>query len=233
MKSDLSNLDELLLNSKTMSQDLAQIGKKMAEFNQNLSKESKAVCDSGQTDLIARCTSGQISINDPAQRLCTLVKASLAGYEGALPNIVVSEIMLRAQKKHDEIFSKVLRFEHPTLNNLRDTCSDTGGRLFKRKENLSETASCLFGGKFCTDNDSQVREHAKASGRAQEVCRVNEVWPDIKTGKISKANNTPGLLTQNNGFAGAIEQIIRKEVCGQSKTSDPNKCDQIEIPSKP
>lgn len=230
LKNDLSNIDELLVQTKTISQDLASLSAKMAEFQKGLSQQSRAVCDSNEKDLISRCLAGQVTVTDPAQRLCTMVKASLAGYEGALPNLIVAEIMSRAQKRHDEVFSKVLTFENTSAEWLKNKCENTSGFLRSRRKKLSMTASCLFGGEFCTSGDARVIEKEKDS---KGNCEAHETWMDLATGEPKFSKDTSGKRSLSKGFAGLIEKLIRNDLCGQKSARDASKCDSIGIPSKP
>lgn len=230
IKSDLSNVDELLVQTKSISQDLASLSSKMAEFQKGLSQQSRAVCDSNEKDLISRCLAGQVTVTDPAQRLCTMVKASLAGYEGALPNLIVAEIMSRAQRRHDEVFSKVLTFENKSAEQLKDRCENTSGFLRSRRKKLSMTASCLFGGEFCTSGDAKVVEKEKDP---KGNCETHESWIEISTGEPIFIRKTDGSSSFGKGFAGLIEKLIRNDLCGQKNARDASKCDSIGIPSKP
>jgi hypothetical protein len=62
---------------------------------------------------------------------------------------------------------------------------------------------------------------------------VSWVLRTSKSGALNKAINESNP-TNNTGFAGMVEKIIRKDICNQtqSKTQD-NVCDQIGIPDKP
>jgi hypothetical protein len=47
------------------------------------------------------------------------------------------------------------------------------------------------------------------------------------------ASSLPAKRTNNHGFAGMVEKVIRKDICLQNKKTDPSICDEIGIPDVP
>jgi hypothetical protein len=233
INSDMSNLDDVLKTAQ-MSKDIRDTMAKMKTFSKSLSKEAKASCDAKDSNLLQQCKAGSLSINDPVQRVCTLVKSQIAANDSALPNMIVYEIMQnRVYGQYDQIFGNILNFKNQTMKNLSGECSDTGGFLkLNRKKKLAKTASCYFSGEFCVNDSADVRE-APASGK----CQTNNKAIMLSNGSV--ANSFLGISlagdkkTKNYGFAAVIERLIRHDVCGQNKISDDNVCDQAKVPSKP
>jgi len=66
-------------------------------------------------------------------------------------------------------------------------------------------------------------------------------WSWISVLNVSTAKNfkdqisaaQPAKMTNNTGFAAMVEKIIRKDICKQTKKSDKNLCDDVDIPNKP
>lgn len=226
IQDDLANVDSLLEGTKSMNQDLAKINQQMREVALKLAPQAKATCNKPDSNLVTDCTSGALSINDPAQRACTIVKAQLLANEGALPNILVSEIMRRVQVEYDKVFAKVITFENPTMGSLVDECKDTGCfGCTNRKKKIAKTASCFFGGEWCFAGEGDVNQ------RGDGPCKTMETKVDLSSGRAPASFFAPS--TCNVGFAAVIESLIRRDICGQKRISDPSDCDKIDIPSKP
>jgi hypothetical protein len=233
LKPDLSNLSEVVTN-EAMNEDIVATVKKMKEFAKNLSTEAKSSCNDGQEDLLTKCKSGGLSINDPVQRVCTLVVAQLAMNEGALPNMLIYEIMQnRVYKQYDEIFGPLLNFKsqsrkssnatasNGTVSSLVKECLDTNGFLRSKKKKAAKAASCLIGrGEYCLD------------GKCQTVNRYT--FLNSEGGFIAALAGQGGASqTSNRGIPGAIEKLIRHDICGQNSRTDKSVCDSVDIPSKP
>jgi hypothetical protein len=238
LQDDLGNVDALLTISKAMSQDLSKVNEQMRDYAKKLGSEAKSACDKPDSNLITECTSGSLSINDPAQRACTIVKAQLASNEGALPYMLAFEIMQRVQKEYDGTFAKLLTQEEATMRNLVEACGDTGCfGCTNRKKKISKTASCFFGGEFCTTDDGTVREGGSGVPGA---CKTMDTRIMISSGEVPSGmmavfggGRGPAAVTKNLGFAAVVERMIRHNICGQNSPNDDSVCDQIDIPSKP
>lgn len=229
LQDDLGNVDGLITASKAMSQDLAKVNNQMREYAKKLGTEAKSACDKPNSNLIAECTSGALSVNDPAQRACTIVKAQLASNEGALPYMLAFEIMQRVQKEYDQTFAKLITQEEPTMKNLVEACGDTGCLgCTNRKKKISKTASCFFGGEFCTTDDGTVREGGPG---VPGKCKTMDTRIMIGSGET--ISFPAATATRNLGFAAVVERLIRHNICGQNKITDDSICDQVDIPSKP
>ncbi|MBS1958014.1 MAG: hypothetical protein JST80_00945 [Bdellovibrionales bacterium] len=231
LKPDLSNINSLITN-KAMIDDLVKTATQMKDYNQKLAAEVKTTCNTGDSDLTAKCMAGTISVTDPAQRVCTIVKAQLAANEGAVPNILAYEVMQRVQKQYDDVFAKLINFKNPTMSGFSNECGDTGSFGRSRKKKISMTASCFFGGSYCTTNDGTVREDGP---NVPGVCGEKNTRILIPSGRTTGGligfNST--AVTKNVGFAAVVEKLIRHDVCGQNSPGDDSICDKINIPSKP
>jgi hypothetical protein len=209
---DLSNVGSLVATA-AMNQDFAATMTKMRDFTNSLSAEARQSCDVADSDLLNRCLSGAMALTDPAHRICTLVKSQIAATDGALPNVLVYEIMVKVLKRYDQTFNKVLSFQEPTASAFRSRCSRTDpgfGAWNRRRKMNARSWSCLIGKRACARNSS-VRE-APGAG----VCQT---W----------LRRVPGMT--NNGFASIVEKLIRKDICGQANPTSANVCDDINIPT--
>lgn len=216
LQNDLGNLDSVLSASKAMNQDFAKVNQQMRDYGKSLSAEAKTICQKKDSNLIADCLSGALSVNDPAQRACTIVKAQLASNEGALPNMLAFEVMQRVQKEYDKMFSSIITLKSPAIKELADECDNTGKFLRSKKKKIALTASCFFGGEYCY------------SGK----CGTKTARMSLTTGKAG-AMIMNGSGTRNVGFAAVIEKLIRHDICGQNRVSDASPKCEYDIPSKP
>jgi hypothetical protein len=229
LDANLSNLDKVLTISG-MAKDVQGTVDKMKTFSKGLSTEAKASCEKSTkgSNLVKQCTSGAMSVNDPAQRICTLVKAQLVSNGGALPSMIIAEIMDGKGRVHEQyasIFGTLLDFSNGSSNaknakasnssvqNLLSDCANSSGFLRTKKKKLAMTASCLLGEQYC------VRHRCKDSS-----------FPTRLSDEFLKGSST---RTNNKGIVGVIEKLIRHDICGQNKISDPSVCDLAGIPSKP
>lgn len=71
-------------------------------------KNTKAAC-STQSENLIKNVDGKLSVNDPAQALCTIVTAQLAATQGSIANILVGEVVSRGQKIYDEKVANILK----------------------------------------------------------------------------------------------------------------------------
>ncbi len=283
LKPDLSNLDALI-KSEPMMNAKAELAFSQAgarKFFFGLSEEAKAVCNSGATDVVKRCLEGGFSVTDPAIRVCTLYRAQLSFGEAALSNLLVGEIMARAQDRHDELFGSVIQNEtrpesstQGMMNQLMYACNRRTGDLDvflggagcggSRRRKLATVASCLNNGnRHYTNKGWEVNEGSNptwvfplgrcprnGSRRAQFDLRSGQIETNIDyrigggLNSFVKTSVPPvspggggGSLTRHKGFAGGIEFLIRRVLCGAAgnQQSTP-RCDISEetgIPSKP
>jgi hypothetical protein len=178
--------------------------------------------------------------DDPAHRLCTLVKAQSTVNSGALPNIIVMEIMARVQRDFDGYFAHVLDPTRPPLKLLWDKCSNTGALFRSNRGKKALSASCLFdGGDFLTlqgmatveDNcDGTASRHGffTANYRIDTGAVEGDSDSPISALKLGGTNHTLML-----GFGSMIESIIRHNICGQNNVNDVSVCDTVNIPDQP
>ena len=242
LKPDFTNLSEIMKSNTAVRGDLATLNRRMTVFYQELTSEAKDVCTSGQSDLMNKCKTGAMSVTDPSNRLCTLVKAELAINGGALPNLLIQEIMTRVQNEYDSYFSGMLAHSKPEFNTFFKGCADSSdGNGFlgmQPRKKYSCVASCLFDGKdYYTWADYNTEESGD-SGRSSRRCTMPGKV-SLTDGQVYTSFN--GILGQlngrvmaiNKGFAGFVEFLIRTKICGQAKPTDESACDKIGIPDKP
>lgn len=282
LKPDLSNLDEVLSSEemKTRKEEFATTEAAARKFYRELDPAAKSVCDSNATDIAEKCTNGGFAVTDPAIRLCTLYRAQLAISGGALSNLITGEVMARAQKKHDDMFSSVILNEtrpgsdsQGMMNQLMHACNrrtewwrtavrgdGCGG---SRRRKLAAVASCLKNGARhytnkryeinegsnptwvfplgkCMRNGSRSSQFNLDSGRIHTNFGVlgGGMSKFVTTAAADPVSGGSGdVLTRQKGFASGIEFLIRRVICGatRSEQSTP-RCDITEatgIPSKP
>lgn len=237
LKPDLSNIGDVI-KSEAMKKTFANLSQSMTDYYLELSDAAKEVCDSGKTDVEIKCQTGGFTVADPAARICMLVRSQAASNQGALPNVLVSEIMARVHEQYDSMFGALLTHQSVEFNGFFSSCQDEGSSglygLDVRKP-YSCAASCLFGGAdFYTFNDNTVEE-SNGSGRSARRCTVRAAVNLVNGGLVSSTGPAPvnAKRSANQGFAGFVEYLIRSKVCGQSKLNDDNVCDQVQIPDKP
>ncbi len=252
LRPDLSNLNDVVRGNTALRADLSTLNTRMNTFYRGLSQELRNSCQTGAASLIDRCKLGTMSLTDPANRLCTLVKAQSAVSGGVLPNILIAEIMIRAQKQYDEYFSKLM-MPGSTFNNFFNQCAAIGGNSdgtygTSYRFKYSRTASCLFTGDwFLTYDDYSVHETTDTDGSDNRSGRVR-TRVKISDGTVESADtfrtllavSGPGLsgggtssFAVNQGFAGFVEAIIRGKICGQRTYADVSVCDSVNIPDRP
>jgi hypothetical protein len=140
---------------KELSQQYTDRQKELSNFYQSLPEESKAACsDSKNTGMLDSCLgkpgSAPIPLNDPAHRTCAIAKAYLAMNSGALPSLVVAQIVLNAKKDFDNRFSKLISPNDPNFGKLKEAASEgTGwwnsGLKSKRKRAATYVSTVMDG----------------------------------------------------------------------------------------
>ncbi len=260
LKDDLSNLGEVI-HASSLSEGAQNALEEMKKNVAKLSDAAKASCKPAQEDIVANCLSGNYSITDPVQRLCTLAKAQLALNETAMPNIMVYEVMERTKKMHKRLFGNLFNESaNPIFKDLLHHCTAkaskdrTLGKILgwtEIRHLYSCTVSCLVGGKEIYTYENWISGENNEGGKNRRKCQsmvryglnassaadshytyFGGVTSDNLI-NLSKIPSSPGV-TFNGGFAGMIEAIIRLDVCQQKggKTGE-NKCDLAKISDKP
>jgi len=108
-----SDLDSHLTASELQSfkDDFKTTHDMMDSYFSSLSPEAKAVCTStSYSNLTERClgTATPFSATDPALRLCSLAKASLALKQGSAASMIEFQIMKNARDSYDQHFNSLL-----------------------------------------------------------------------------------------------------------------------------
>ena len=234
LKPDLSNIADIV-SSDGVKRDLAALNDKMNGYFKDLSAEAHDACQASTTnsDLVTRCLSGQMSLTDPANRLCTLVKAQNTVNNGALPNMLVMEIMSRVQADYDKYFGKMLSWQTEPFKSFASSCENNSGGSNRNKK--SARASCVFdGGNFYTFNDRATTEN-DCSGKASRRETSSHIIR-IRDSKLVPFTNAFPAKTDETlflGFGGLVESIIRRDICKQSRYTDTSICDTVNIPDQP
>jgi hypothetical protein len=233
---DFSNINTVISN-QTMAADVMSATTQMNALTATLSATEKANCDTSTTDILNKCASGAMTISDPAQRVCTLVNARLSSDQGAIPNLLVYEIMNRAQAQYDQIFSGVLSRSDPNFDTFATDCDNASTGFFHgAKHKIACTASCFFGGDVWS-SDGKTAFPGSASGEQcshpQMVSLAGGVIFNSGINVIDGGNNSSNTTTYNKGFAAYVEWIIRHTIGGKNNPNDSSVCDSINIPSQP
>ena len=148
---------------KELSQEYVDRQKELSAFYQSLPEESKAACSDGsRTGMLDSCLgkpgTAPIPLNDPAHRTCAIAKAYMAMNSGALPSLVVAQIVLNAKKDFDNRFSKLVSAENDHFQKLKEAASEgtswwSSGMKSKRKRAAIYTSSVMDGHWWRTSGD--------------------------------------------------------------------------------
>jgi len=241
LKPDLSNLSDVV-SSDAVKKNLATLSANMTTYYTTLSSQVKTACDAGASDLVNKCSGKTpVSLTDPVARLCTLASAQNTVNNGAIPNMLVMEIMSRVQKQYDSLFLNLVTLQSGWGKKLYDKCNNTGayGRSTRGQNALK--ASCLFdGASFATFQDMTTEENdckgsESRSGKYPVLTRIEDggvegVIDNSAIVAMKFANSSHSL---NFGFAGLVESIIRRDICKQIHYTDKSICDDVNIPDQP
>ncbi len=232
---NLSNIADLLKSDSPVKDQVVKLTGDSAAFYSDMSKESKSVCkDPNQKDVIKKCLNASYSVTDPANRLCTLVKAQASISGASVSNALLLEIMARVKKDYDDNFGNLLSFANSNFNDYLARCGNDSSRAVggSNRKKKAARASCIFDGanfytynsRATSENDCSGRSSRQASYAAQ--VHIDDGHPRGYSGRVDPSNSL------NLGFAGYVESRIRK-LCGQSKYTDDSPCDSIDIPDAP
>lgn len=249
LKSDLSNINDVI-HTDSMAQDVKNTLEIIKTSTKALSAEAKTTCNQApEHNIVTSCMSGALSVTDPVQKLCTLAKAQQALNAVATPNMLVYEVMDRTKKMHAAIFGNIFVGDsNPKFKAMMRYCADSTDELnilatfliwpigsfiknliFARKA-YACNASCLTnGGRWRTWANWTSSENS--DGPWNRSCN--------KSIHFSMSNGGPaywgGEKTNNVGFAGLVESIIRRDICPQDghHKNGANVCDAVDIKDKP
>ena len=140
---------------KELTQQYTDRQKELSAFYQTLPEESKAACsDSSHATMLDSCLgkpgSTPIPLSDPAHRTCAIAKAYMAMNQGALPSLVVAQIVINAKKDFDNRFSKLISPEDPNFQKLKEAASEgtgwwSSGLKSKRKRAATYVSTIMDG----------------------------------------------------------------------------------------
>jgi hypothetical protein len=234
IKPDLSNLSDVISDSSSKS-ELSSANTSAATYYGALSTESKTLCSGAGANIVSNCSSGNVTLSDPSNKICTLVKAQATTNTGALPNVIVKEIMLRVQTQYDALFDKLLAFNVPDTQNIWNKCKDTGSLFRSGTKKTAMTASCLFdGAEFYTYSSNNFTTENGCTGSASHRGTYPVAIRIADGAAVDMGNPAMGPdRTLTLGFAAVIESIIRRDICLQTKYTDASVCDSINIPDQP
>lgn len=248
LNANLSNLQDILKSSEGtlhVTEINAALQAMKTEFDKLSGNEKMACSSTTQTNLIEGCMNGTISVTDPVHRICDLVKAQSAMNGIVVANGLASEVMARAKKAHTAHFALIFTDANDDFSRYVNYCMKDWGN--SRRGRLSCATSCLLDGEEWYTGDTQHsgnQSWKNSGGKASRKCTIR-VRFNVQTGGLVNAyvlsstdegtdadgnetqgqitavsTNTIDTVTSNHNFAGLIEYIIRKKVCGQTKKSD-------------
>jgi hypothetical protein len=235
---DLSNVGSVLTDASAIS-DWAAMNGKMSAYYSAMANDAKTVCISADpsANIVGKCSNGTLSLSDPANRLCTLVKAQTTLNTGALPNMLVKEIMARVQTNYDLLFDNLMTFQSGSAEALWSKCKKTGGLFSRGAMKKAMSASCLFDGAdfyaYSANGTPAVENDCTGSGSHHAS---NPYVFRVADGAVSSVGNPQTLGSDKTlllGFGSLVEYIIRHNICLQNTYSDVSVCDTINIPDKP
>ncbi len=213
---DLSNLSTIIQSSDSLKADFANLLNNMNNFYNGLASSAQDAC-TNNSDIITKCNSGGYLITDPANRICTLVKAQTAVNSAALPNMILTEIMNRVQKQYDTDFASMLVLSSSEFMDFFNACQSpsTGFLGLEKRKPFSCAASCMLGG-----DDYYTSTHYdiwKDGGGGSRNC-VSQSWVNLSNGSVSKTSGkssfgsvvgaalTGALLGSAGGIAAAVDE---------------------------
>ena len=244
IKPDLSNMSDVLTDASAIA-DWNALNTTMSGYFSSISSDAKSYCSlpsaspsssaTTSSNIVAKCTSGTMSLTDPANRLCTLVKAQTTLNSGALPNMLVKEIMSRVQTNYDKLFDNLMTFKAGPALSLWNQCKNTGSLFRAGAKKKAMTSSCLFDGAdfYAYTSDGTPAQENDCSGSGRHHADDGYLFR-VSDGSVSSIGDSIGSdKTLLFGFGGLVEYIIRHNICQQNTYSDTSVCDTINIPDKP